>query len=158
MRQILLCVFYFIVVGCFGNNSTLSNSEPEVKVNCISYDSFYNLVKHDSLREVAENGEIYIYGTTLLIRKESSGIHIYDNVDSSLLRPVGFLSLSGRVDVAVHGGVVYFDDYVDRIAVDLKTGNLSVTRSKGETDKQNGYRSIDGWGYFNYRETEVKCL
>ncbi|MCC3158016.1 hypothetical protein LJ737_12270 [Hymenobacter sp. 15J16-1T3B] len=70
-------------------------------------------------RDVQVPGKIYSQGSYLLVNEQYEGLHILDNHDPAHPRNVGFLRVPGSLDVAMHGTVLYADNAVDLVTVDL---------------------------------------
>ncbi|MFO7658544.1 MAG: hypothetical protein R6W78_15910 [Bacteroidales bacterium] len=74
-------------------------------------------------------GKIYIKDNYLFINEKYKGIHIINNSDS--VHPVneGFLRIPGCIDMAMKGNILYADNAVDLVAIDLSnTANMVVTK------------------------------
>ena len=72
-------------------------------------------------------GKIYIYGQYLLLGELGKGIHVFDNSDQTNPVAVSFINIPGNVDMAVTGGKLYADSYVDLLVFDMTTpANVSL--------------------------------
>ncbi len=74
-----------------------------------------------SPRDMVNPGKIWIAGNTVYIVERYKGVHIIDNTDNNLQQK-GFIIAPGCMDVAVKGNIIYLDNAVDLVAVDLTTG------------------------------------
>ncbi|SDM60807.1 Uncharacterized conserved protein [Catalinimonas alkaloidigena] len=76
-------------------------------------------IGYEAPRDLHEPGKIYRYGDYLLVNELHEGLHIFDNKDPQ--RPVNlkFLAIPGNVDMALRDGILYADNYVDLVAIDL---------------------------------------
>ncbi|GAB3831291.1 LVIVD repeat-containing protein [Hymenobacter jeollabukensis] len=70
-------------------------------------------------RDVQAPGKTYCRGSYLLVNEQYEGIHIIDNQDPARPRKVGFLRIPGSLDVAMRGPVLYADNAVDLVTIDL---------------------------------------
>jgi hypothetical protein len=74
-------------------------------------------------------GKIYIKDNYLFINEKYRGVHIIDNTDPSNPVKTGFLRIPGCIDIAMKGSILYADNAVDLIAVDLSNpASISVTK------------------------------
>ena len=73
-------------------------------------------------RELTVPGKIYAWGNKVLISEKYRGVHVVNNADPR--HPVfeAFIAVPGSVDMAVKDGVLYSDNGVDLVAVDLNSG------------------------------------
>ena len=64
-------------------------------------------------------GKLYFYNDFVLINELRKGIHIIDNSDPSNPVQMGFLSIGGNVDMAVKDDLLYADNYLDLLTIDI---------------------------------------
>jgi pyrrolidone-carboxylate peptidase len=76
-------------------------------------------IKTDTPQEMKNPGKIYLKDHFIFIIEKYKGVHIVDNSDR--LNPIkkGFIHIPGIVDVAVKGDVLYADNAVDLVALDI---------------------------------------
>ena len=73
-------------------------------------------------------GKIYIYGQYLLLGDPGKGIHVFDNSDKTNPLAISFVNIPGNVDMAVRGGILYADSYIDLLVFDMNDPtNISLT-------------------------------
>jgi len=73
-------------------------------------------------------GKIYLFGDVVFVVEKLEGIHLIDNSDRTNPKQYSFLNVPGCVDLAVKDRVMYVDNAVDLIAVDISdVKNLKVT-------------------------------
>ncbi|AYA37353.1 hypothetical protein D3Y59_10005 [Hymenobacter oligotrophus] len=70
-------------------------------------------------RTMRNTGKIYLKDKYVFINERYEGIHIIDNHDPAQPRNVGFLRIPGNVDVAMRGALLYADNAVDLVTVNL---------------------------------------
>ncbi|UYZ57651.1 LVIVD repeat-containing protein [Hymenobacter latericus] len=70
-------------------------------------------------RPMRNTGKIYLKGSYVFINERYEGIHIIDNHDPAKPRNAGFLRIPGNIDVAMRGSLLYADNAVDLVIVDL---------------------------------------
>lgn len=74
-------------------------------------------------------GKIYIKDNYIFINEKFKGLHIINNTDPSNPVKAGFLRIPGCIDMAVKGNILYADNAVDLVAVDLSNPlNIVVTK------------------------------
>lgn len=64
-------------------------------------------------------GKIYIYNRYLLVSEPLKGVHIYDNIDPTDPKHLGFIRIAGNEDIALKGNILYADQIDDVLAIDL---------------------------------------
>ena len=70
-------------------------------------------------RELKNPGKIYLYDTYVLINEVQEGVHIIDNSTPSNPQNIAFIPIPGNVDIAMKGNVLYADNYMDLLAIDI---------------------------------------
>jgi hypothetical protein len=76
-------------------------------------------IKVTAPRALQEPGKIYVRGRHLFINEINKGIHIIDNANPAAPRPVSFIEIPGNIDLAVKGNILYADNYIDLVALDI---------------------------------------
>lgn len=76
-------------------------------------------VKFTPARSLNEPGKIYLRTHQLFICEPYKGVHVIDNSDPRNPHATDFIEIPGCVDIAVRGDVLYADNAVDLVAVDL---------------------------------------
>lgn len=64
-------------------------------------------------------GKIYIKGRYLFINEQGQGVHVLDNSDPAHPVKLSFIAIPGNVDMAVKDNVLYVDNAVDLVALDI---------------------------------------
>ena len=74
-------------------------------------------------------GKIYIKDNYIFINEKYQGIHIINNTDPSNPVKEGFLRIPGCIDIGMKGNILYADNAVDLVAVDLSNpASITVTK------------------------------
>lgn len=60
-------------------------------------------------RPIEAPGKIYTYLQFLLVNEVNQGIHLFDNSDPANPVALGFIQVTGNIDVAVRNNVLYAD-------------------------------------------------
>ncbi|MDP2423067.1 MAG: hypothetical protein U1C46_03020 [Bacteroidales bacterium] len=71
-------------------------------------------------RDFTNPGKIYLYGDTIFIVDLYKGIHVIDNSTPATPRKTSFIHIPGVMDLAVKKSVLYADNAVDLVAINLK--------------------------------------
>lgn len=72
---------------------------------------------------IANAGKLYQYGPYILVNERYKGVHLIDNSEPAVPRKLGFLQVPGSVDFAVKENVLYVDNAVDLVAINLNDIN-----------------------------------
>jgi hypothetical protein len=79
--------------------------------------------------KVVKPGKIFIKDNYIFINEKYHGVHIINNADPSNPVNEGFLRIPGCIDIAMKGNILYADNAVDLVAVDLSNpDNVMVTK------------------------------
>jgi len=124
-------------------------------------DEFRKDVEFLQDRELENPGKIYYFNDILVINELYEGIHLFDNSDPKNPTKMGFLKITGNVDVAIRGNLMYADSYVDLLTVDISDLQNPITLCRDE-EVFVVYDWNEGQGYFvGTKETqetiEVDC-
>lgn len=74
-------------------------------------------------------GKIYKYGSYILINEQYKGVHVINNIDPTSPKNVAFIQVPGSLDFAVKDHVMYVDNAVDLVAINISDLNaVQVTK------------------------------
>ena len=103
-----------------------------LKDNCQEVITYYNQIPvYKTLEEIRQDitvepardlekpGKIYFYNNYVFINESRAGIHVIDNTDPKNPEQVAFIGIPGNVDMAVQGNILYADNYIDLLAIDI---------------------------------------
>ena len=76
-------------------------------------------IQAEGPKDLVSPGKIYFYQNYLLINEINEGIHLINNENPEAPEPVAFLPIPGNVDMAMRGGRLYADSYIDLLCIDL---------------------------------------
>lgn len=65
-------------------------------------------------------GKLYYYNDYIIINERREGLHIVDNKDPENPQNIAFIKIPGNIDMAVKNGVLYADNYIDLLAIDIE--------------------------------------
>jgi hypothetical protein len=71
-------------------------------------------------RSLKSPGKLYYYNEYILINERREGLHIIDNRNPESPENIAFIKIPGNVDMAVKNNVLYADNYIDLLAIDIK--------------------------------------
>lgn len=105
--------------------SCSTSSESPFSGEVMGYRPIY--ITYDDLKQVErqppkalkESGKIYLRGAYLFVSEPNQGIHIIDNFDKKNPKPIAFIKIPGSQDVELKGDILYSDNGLDLVAVDI---------------------------------------
>jgi hypothetical protein len=105
-------------------------------------------------RDLEKPGKIYFYNNYIFINELREGIHIIDNADPSAPQNLGFIEIKGNVDIAVKDNMLFADNYMDLLAIDI-THPLAPVQMSRQQDVFPTLGEDTGGNVLAYYETEV---
>lgn len=84
-------------------------------------------------RDLENPGKLYFYNNFVFINELREGIHVIDNTDPKNPQQLAFIGIPGNVDMAVQGNILYADNYIDLLAIDI-TNPASPVQAGRSTD------------------------
>lgn len=82
-------------------------------------DDLRKSVKGENPRALNNPGKIWVEGNRIYIIEQYEGVHIIDNSDPSAPVNVRFIYIPGIKDVAIKDGILYADNAIDLVAIDI---------------------------------------
>lgn len=70
-------------------------------------------------QKIEAYGKIWLYGPYLLINEPKKGIHVFDNANPANPQALSFIQIPGNVDMAVRNDMLYADNYIDLLVIDI---------------------------------------
>jgi hypothetical protein len=108
----------------------------------------------EAARALKNPGKIYYYQDFLFINELREGIHILDNRNPEQPQALAFLPIPGNVDMAVRNNVLYADNYVDLVAIDISNPTNPEYLSRTQNVFPRAFDFRQGFGFLvEYRET-----
>ena len=163
--------YLFVLIGLIGLSLSMTSCLKDVcdeTRTFIQYDPIYLTydqirvdIKADSGRELNNPGNIYVYKNYLLINEVREGVHIFDNSDPNNPVNLAFISIPGNVDMAIQDDILFVDNYMDVLSIDISDPLNPILKDRQEDVYQN-YYFTQGRGFqVGYTETErtqeVEC-
>ena len=94
-------------------------------------------------RNVVKNGKILRYGSLLFIVERYAGIHVIDNRDPTHPQRLQFLRIPGTVDMACKDGVLFADNTVDLVAIDIASQPFQLAKRIEGAFPWNPYQCVE---------------
>lgn len=112
---------------------------------------------YGAAKNLTAPGKIFYYKGYLLINEMNLGIHVIDNSNPESPQNLGFISIPGNLDMAVHNDILYADSYLDLVAINITTPTAPVEVERVNDVFQNFYAFNDQLGYLvEYKEMDIK--
>lgn len=145
MKKIILLLVIISSMStqsCFKDDCTSHQTFVQLNPIYKTVEAIRNEYAVSAGRELKNPGKIYTYNNYLLINETYEGIHIFDNSNPKNPVNLAFITIAGNRDMAVKANVLYADNGIDLLAVDisdvtapklLKRLNAVFNRSYGWT-------------------------
>ena len=111
--------FVVLFTGCTKDKCSTTYTYQVYEPVYMDYATLRGSVASESPRNLDNPGKIYIYGNYLFVNEVNEGVHVIDNSNPASPVNKAFINIPGNVDIAVKGSVMYADNYVDLVAIDI---------------------------------------
>jgi len=74
-------------------------------------------------RILEKPGKMYFYDNYIFINEQREGIHIIDNTNPEAPANIGFIQIPGNVDIAIRQNILYADNYIDLLSINISDVN-----------------------------------
>ncbi len=135
MKKVKLIFSFSLSVILFFSSGCLRRANPETFTAytpiLVAKSVLKNSVKLQGPVGIAEAAKIYYKDQYIFISEQFKGVHIIDNADPRSPVNKSFISVVGCVDMAIKNDVLYVDNAVDFVSIDLneiKNGNLKILK------------------------------
>ncbi len=162
MKQFAQLLISSLVLLIFIGTQSCTSDVCEETLRYQKFDPVYitkeklRTIEIEEAQELKDPGKIYVYGDYLFINERFKGIHIYDNSDIANPIAVAFLSIPGNVDMAVRGGYLYADNFIDLLTFDLSDPQNPLLVNSQENVYTNNRHERLNYGYLvYYKPTDV---
>ena len=95
------------------------------------------VISSESPRTISDPGKIYLWDNYIFVNEINKGIHVIDNSNPSSPVFVSFMNIPGNIDISVKDNILYADNFLDLVAVDISTISSPVVVKR--IDKQFPY-------------------
>ena len=114
-------LFFGLLLTCavFCINTSFSNMETYSPIFMKRADLENSIRFVPEGRELMRPGKIYLKSPYIYINERYKGVHIYDNTNPEHPVNKGFITIPGCIDIAIKGNILYADNAIDLVAIDL---------------------------------------
>lgn len=126
MRTKIIPILFFLSSTLLFFTSCEDTTIREYKGNAPVYMTYAELrtpVSVQTEKPLVNPGKIYFKDNFIFIIEELKGIHVYDNTNPASPVYKTFIDLPGAMDMAISGNILYADNFVDLIVLDLEDLN-----------------------------------
>lgn len=116
---IFLLFNLFLLGSCFEDECQLRRTYIKYEPVYFTIEQIRSSVELQSAADLRHPGKIYVFGSYLLVNELKEGIHIFDNSNPSNPLEVNFIKIPGNVDMSVRDGMLYADNYIDLLTIDI---------------------------------------
>jgi len=116
--KLIVLSLFAIVCGIALNSYSIylpTNYEPVL----LSRDDLKKSISNQAARKITTPGKIYLYSNKIFIVDNYKGVHVFDNSDHTQPKAMGFIYAPGCIDVAIKDNVLYVDNAVDLVAINI---------------------------------------
>ena len=85
----------------------------------LSFEKLRTAVKSEASRFLKNPGKILVKDHLIFINERFEGVHVFDNSNPRVPKPIAFIRIPGNIDLAMKNNVLYADSYVDLVALDI---------------------------------------
>lgn len=111
-------------------------------------------------RPLINPGKMYFYKNYIFINEQAEGVHIYDISDDASPLAIAFIPITGNFDIAVKDNLLYADNVIDMVVLDISNMNdvRFVNRIEGFQERW----FDESLGYYSHqrktsRQTVLDC-
>jgi len=116
----LCTVAFCILFSCNDGNSTKIITYEINEPILMNATDFRKSIKVSTIPEqIKEQGKICYYEGYLYISEPEKGIHIIDNRNPSDPKNIGYIELTGNIDLAIRNNMLYADAFIDLVWFDV---------------------------------------
>ncbi|MES2455483.1 MAG: hypothetical protein V4594_08085 [Bacteroidota bacterium] len=130
--SLLTLLFSCVERDRFSDQAFISAYKPVL----MDRESLERSIKWEAPAEIKSPAKIYYKDNYILISERYKGIHVVDNTDPKNPVIKGYISVPGCVDMSIKESILYVDNAVDLVAIDLSkiaAGQIEVKKRIKET-------------------------
>lgn len=162
--NLLPCLLFVAFLGLFMQSCVKDVCEREVtymKATPVykTVDEIRTPIQTQAARDLKNPGKIYLHNGYIFINELREGIHIIDNSDPVNPQNIGFLPIPGNLDIAVNHHVLYADNYIDLVALDISDmTNVQLLNRQEEVFPFDGKNDEGGYAVYYDLEEVTEML
>ena len=121
-RAIFTICVIAMLVSCKERDNYDAQPKPAQGYAPVYYDSLAIVNSIQSLppQPLRKSGSIYLYKTYLLIVEPDSGVHVFDNKDTTIGPiPIGFIQIQGLQNLSIKNDVLYVQSHIGLLYIDV---------------------------------------
>lgn len=146
-RSLSMALAWLALLGVFGCPETYQSPPPTSYYThdpiIMSYAELRSSFEVQAPRDIVKNGKIMSLGNLLFVTERYEGIHVIDNSDPTRPRRLHFLRIPGTVDMAAKDGVLYADNTVDLLAIEVAGSPIRVLKRIEGAFPWDPYQAVD---------------
>lgn len=147
-----------LLTGCLEDQCSATRTFVRFDPVFVTQEEIREEIQAEAPRELENPGKIYFYKNYILVNELREGLHVIDNTDPAAPQNIAFIRIPGNVDMAVKGDVLYADNVLDLLAIDITDvqNPQVVGAEEGVFEDARFYPFVEGQGYIvDYIPTEV---
>ena len=117
MKKLIIFISVFMLFGFSFETDPVPDSDYYPVL--MDIDDLRKSVRFEDPRAMNKTGKIYIKGDYLFVTEKYEGIHVINNSDPSNPQKEGFIRIPGCIDLAVKNNILYADNAIDLVAIDI---------------------------------------
>lgn len=140
---------------CFFTMQSCLKDECKREITYLKYTDIYKTLDEirtpitmESERALKNPGKIYYYNDLIFINEKNEGIHLFDNFNPESPVNLGFMPIPGNVDIAIRGDILFADNYMDLLAIDISSINSPTLVKRIEMAFNQFYDTQDERGFW----------
>lgn len=147
----------FLLAGCEQDRCTRTEEFTAYQPVYKRLDEMRVPVTFGAAQPLQAPGKIFYYKGYLLINEMNKGIHIIDNIHPESPVNIGFITIPGTLDMAVNNDILYVDNYLDLVGIDISNPTAPVEVNRVNDVFQSFYSFDAQLGYLvEYVPTQTK--
>ena len=151
----------FIFQSCTQDECSRSQIYIQFEPVYLKVDEIRKDIKIEAPRSLKNPGKLYYYNQYIIINEVREGLHIIDNKNPASPQNIAFVKIPGNIDMAVKNNVLFVDNYIDLLAIDIQNPKQPKLISRTEDVFNSLGQNRDLGHLVYYKETmiteEVLC-
>lgn len=155
LKLLAICLFATTFQSCFKDKCERELTYIKYTPVYLTADEIRVGITFENSKSLENPGKIYYYNNHIFINEIREGVHIIDNNDPANPVNIGFISIPGNVDIAIHNNILYADNYIDLLSIDITDfTNPQILDREEEAFSFEQQSDIDSYLVY-YEEEEV---